>query len=82
MIQCCMTLFLERYKHLFILNRDPMTNQSKDTTKAQHGKPTSFTRVTYRSKYDAKAAASRKPSPAYVTVHKSWAPRTHFTAYI
>lgn len=53
-----------------------MTNKRKDTTKVQRGEPVSFVRVTYRSKNDAKAAASPKSNPAYVTVYKSWAPRT------
>lgn len=59
-----------------------MTSQSKGTTEVQHGEPISFMKITYRSKNNKKTAVSPKPNAAYVTIHKSWAPRTHCTAFI
>ena len=60
-------------EHTSILTPDHGAHDrpSPDPKEVQFDDPVSFIRVTYRSRNDSKAAASPKPTPAYVTVHKA-----------
>lgn len=45
---------------LLISYREPTTDQTLDTTKAQLGEPVRFFGVTYRSRYESNTAASAR----------------------
>lgn len=71
---CCVwqKVFWEKCNTYFYsqqLVRDPETNQSMDTANVKFDEPMSFTRITYQSISDSKAAGA---TPAWVTTHKSW----------
>lgn len=68
---CCVTRLLRRHEHLRLTgDREPMADQSKDTTKIQLGEPMSLLEVTHKSRNDQKAAVLRSPQ-AWMAAHAS-----------
>lgn len=82
-----MALFLRRCEQVYLLisDREQMTGQSMNTSKVQLSEPRHRTGVRNMgegllTRTEIKTAASRKPTPAWVTVHRSWETRAHCTA--
>lgn len=79
-----MTLFLRRCEQVYLLisDKEQMTGQSMNTSNVQLSEPRHCTGVRNMgegllTRTEIKAAASRKPAPAWGTVHRSWEAGTH-----
>lgn len=71
-------LFLRCKQMSTYTNRTLITDQSKESTKVQRGKPRTLPRsdmgiwveITYRSRSDSKVATLTRPTPAFMTIHE------------
>lgn len=78
------------HRHLLTNDRDPMADQSADSTRLQLGEPLSFIWVTYRNigervtyslEMIQKTAATPNSTLAWVRAHKNWKLESCYTAY-
>lgn len=66
--------------HIYLSDREPMTDHSMDTTKAQLGKPMNSFGITYINMDEGllkvaemtQKVVSPKPTPAWGIIHKVW----------
>lgn len=75
MLSCgCVTKLSGETLHIQLLTpeREPKTDQSMDTNKIQLGKPMNFTAAEM-----TQTVIPPKPTPTWVTAHKSWESGAH-----